>query len=382
MSPAQQRGLALWAGLLSALVCLLFLPVPRWGAWLILLVTLALIIAIWRIARRGAERHVSSTLHELPTIAYRQPVVLVCGDLPCVWPQPSPVRVVKQGCWIRVEKTEELPQVARQILSQRPEWGPQLSVLLCVCPQRHAQRDALTSALLALRWQLSQLRQQTRYAVPLALQGQVGSAMSPSLLWQAAIPGEAVKVWQPSCAPCSVATWLSVGGAAALQQQVLMNSLMGWFERHVLAVLTEENADLPPLTPAAVLWGIGPTHAGSLASSAWTRWLSRHTGLTRVAGWQPGETDTPDASSLPDFILSQLPAGRGLTPWGRAWRAALAVFTLAAVAALLSSGWNNRQLLLRVGADIARYERIAMDDYGAKASAVRVLREDAALLDS
>ncbi|HCI6675332.1 TPA: OmpA family protein [Klebsiella quasipneumoniae subsp. quasipneumoniae] len=382
MSPAQQRGLALWAGLLSALVCLLFLPVPRWGAWLILLVTLALIIAIWRIARRGAERHVSSTLHELPTIAYRQPVVLVCGDLPCVWPQPSPVRVVKQGCWIRVEKTEELPQVARQILSQRPEWGPQLSVLLCVCPQRHAQSDALTSALLALRWQLSQLRQQTRYAVPLALQGQVGSAMSPSLLWQAAIPGEAVKVWQPSCAPCSVATWLSVGGAAALQQQVLMNSLMGWFERHVLAVLTEENADLPPLTPAAVLWGIGPTHAGSLASSAWTRWLSRHTGLTRVAGWQPGETDTPDASSLPDFILSQLPAGRGLTPWGRAWRAALAVFTLAAVAALLSSGWNNRQLLLRVGADIARYERIAMDDYGAKASTVRVLREDAALLDS
>ena len=43
MSPAQQRGLALWASLLSALVCLLFLPVPRWGAWLILLVTLALI---------------------------------------------------------------------------------------------------------------------------------------------------------------------------------------------------------------------------------------------------------------------------------------------------------------------------------------------------
>ncbi len=61
MSPAQQRGLALWTGLLSALVCLLFLPVPRWGAWLILLVTLALIIGVWRIARRGAERNVTST---------------------------------------------------------------------------------------------------------------------------------------------------------------------------------------------------------------------------------------------------------------------------------------------------------------------------------
>ncbi|HBT4688392.1 TPA: OmpA family protein [Klebsiella pneumoniae] len=264
MSPAQQRGLALWASLLSALVCLLFLPVPRWGAWLILLVTLALIIGIWRIASRRTGRNVASTLAPLPEGAYRQPVVLVCGDLPSVWPPASPVRVVKQGCWIRVEKTEELQQVARQVLSQRPEWGPQLSVLLCVCPQRHAQSDALTSALLALRWQLSQLRQQTGYAVPLALQGQVGSAMSRDLLWQAAIPGEAVKVWQPSCAPCSVPAWVRAGGAAAL----------------------------------------------------------------------------------------------------------------------LSSGWNNRQLLQRVGVDIARYERIAMDDYRPKASAVRVLREDAALLDS
>ncbi|MCS5873676.1 OmpA family protein [Klebsiella pneumoniae subsp. pneumoniae] len=264
MSPAQQRGLALWASLLSALVCLLFLPVPRWGRGSFCWSRWPLIIGIWRIASRRTGRNVASTLAPLPEGAYRQPVVLVCGDLPCVWPPASPVRVVKQGCWIRVEKTEELQQVARQVLSQRPEWGPQLSVLLCVCPQRHAQSDALTSALLALRWQLSQLRQQTGYAVPLALQGQVGSAMSRDLLWQAAIPGEAVKVWQPSCAPCSVPAWVSAGGAAAL----------------------------------------------------------------------------------------------------------------------LSSGWNNRQLLQRVGVDIARYERIAMDDYRPKASAVRVLREDAALLDS
>ncbi|MBD3708204.1 hypothetical protein IE987_13985 [Klebsiella pneumoniae] len=97
-------------------------------------------------------------------------------------------------------------------------------MLLCVCPQRHAQSDALTSALLALRWQLSQLRQQTGYAVPLVLQGQVGSAMSRDLLWQAAIPGEAVKVWQPSCAPCSVPApgkrrWGGRAGAAGADEQ-------------------------------------------------------------------------------------------------------------------------------------------------------------------
>ncbi len=124
------------------------------------------------------------------------------------------------------------------VLSQRPEWGPQLSVLLCVCPQRHAQSDALTSALLALRWQLSQLRQRGGYAVPLALQGQVGGAMSRDLLWQAAIPGEAVRVGS-LLRPLFRTGRVSAGGAAALEQQVLMNSLMGWFEQHVHAVLTE-----------------------------------------------------------------------------------------------------------------------------------------------
>lgn len=101
-----------------------------------------------------------------------------------------------------------------------------------------------------------------------------------------------------------------------------MNSLMGWFEQHVHAVLTEENTDLPPLTPAAVLWGLGPSLPGRLASSAWTTWLSRHSGLSRVAGWQPDESDTGDASALPELILPQLPAGRGLTPRGRAARGA------------------------------------------------------------
>ena len=54
------------------------------GAWLILLVTLALIIGIWRIASRRTGRNVASTLAPLPEGAYRQPVVLVCGDLPCL----------------------------------------------------------------------------------------------------------------------------------------------------------------------------------------------------------------------------------------------------------------------------------------------------------
>ena len=139
MSPAQQRGLALWASLLSALVCLLFCRFPL-GAWLILLVTLALIIGIWRIASRRTGRNVASTLapSRRALIASRwSSFAATCR----VWPPASPVRVVKQGCWIRVEKTEELQQVARQVLSQRPEWG--LSCRCCSASARSGMRKAM-----------------------------------------------------------------------------------------------------------------------------------------------------------------------------------------------------------------------------------------------
>ncbi|WP_411749433.1 OmpA family protein [Serratia marcescens] len=381
MSPAQQRGLAVWAALLSAVVCLAFLPVSRLVSVLALLAMLGLIMAFWFVASRRGEHDVNLCLAALPEAAYRQPVVLVCGDLPLAWPQQSPVLTVTQGCWIRVEDHQDLEQAARQVLWQRPEWGAQLSVMVSVCPQKHADSERLTSRLLALRWQISRLRKETGHSVPLVLNGQIGSAMTNDMLWQAVLPGEVVRVWRASSAPGSIAAWVTTGGMPAMQQQVLMNSLMGWFHQHVNAVFMDENPEVPAIAPAAVLWGMGPILAGSLATSAWTVWLSRLTAMQQVAGWQPVGTDSTVISPLPDFILPLLPEGRGLTSRGRAWRCALGIFTLAAIAALLSSGWNNRQLLQRVSFDIARYDRIPMHDFGPKADAVAVLSGDAAQLD-
>jgi len=381
MSPAQQRGLALWAALLSAVVCLCFLPASRQVSVLIFIVVLGLIAACLYIVSRRVQHDAPLYMEDLPEATYRQPVILVCGDLPLAWPQPSQVLTVTQGCWIRVEDFQDLEQVARQVLWQRPDWGRQLSVLVSVCPQKHADSEALTSSLLTLRWQISQLRNETGYSVPLVLSGQVGSAMTNELLWQAVFPGEGVKVWRESTAPCSIDAWVTTGGTPVVKQQVLMNSLMDWFHTHVRAVFMDENPDIPIIEPAAVLWGIGQILAGSLAFSAWTAWLSRHTAMQQVAGWQPVGTDSTVISPLPDFVLPLLPEGRGLTPRGRAWRFAFGLFTLAVIAALLSSGWNNRQLLHRVSFDIARYDRISMNDYGPKADAVAVLRDDAAQLD-
>ena len=151
MSPAQQCGLALWAALLSAVVCLGFLPVTRLVSALVLLVVLGLILAFWYAASRCAQHDVILRLDDLPEATYRQPVVLVCGDLPLAWPQQSPVLTVTQGCWIRVEDHQDLAQAARQILWLRPDWGRQLSVMVSVCPQQHPDSEALTSRLLTLR---------------------------------------------------------------------------------------------------------------------------------------------------------------------------------------------------------------------------------------
>ncbi|MFP1749354.1 OmpA family protein [Lonsdalea quercina] len=381
MSPAQQRGLALWAALLSTVVCLGFLPVTRLVSVFVLLAMLGIILAFRTVASRRAGHDIPLCLDDLPEATYRQPVVLVCGDLPLACMQQSPVLTVTQGCWIRVADHQDLEQAARQVLWLRPDWGRQLSVMVSVCPQKHADSERLTSRLLALRWQISQLRKETGHSVPLVLHGQIGSVMTNDLLWQAAIPGEGVRVWRESSAPGSIAAWITTVGLPAMQQQVLMNSLMGWFHQHVQAVFMDENPDVPVIAPVAVLWGMGPILAGSLATSAWTAWLSRHTAMQQVAGWQPVGTDSTVISPFPDFILPLLPEGRGLTPRERTWRCALGIFTLAAIAALLSSGWNNRQLLQRVSFDIARYERITMQDFGPKADAVAVLRDDATELD-
>ncbi|MGV3346541.1 OmpA family protein [Enterobacteriaceae bacterium LUAb1] len=381
MTPAQQRGLALWAAVLSGVICIIFLPVTPLVALIILLATLGLIATVWYVASRRAEHEAMLLLDDLPESPYRQPVVLVCGDLPHAWPQTSQVITVTQGCWIRVQDHQDLDQVARQVLWQRPDWGRQLSVMVSVCPQKHADAETLTSRLLARRWQISQLRKATGHSVLLVLNGQIGSTMTNDMLWQATIPGEGIRVWRESSAPGSIAAWVTAGRAVAMQQQVLMNSLISWFHTHVHAIFTDENPDIPAIAPAAVLWGMGPVLTGSLTSSVWTAWLSRHTAMQQVAGWQPAETDSTMLSLFPDFVLPLLPEGQGLTPRGRTWRCALGIFTLAAVAALFSSGWNNRQLLHRVSFDIARYDRISRDDYGPKTDAVAVLRDDAVLLD-
>ncbi|QCR36004.1 OmpA family protein [Nissabacter sp. SGAir0207] len=381
MSLAQKRLLALWAVLLSGLVCQGFLPVPRLAAILLMLAIWGLIGVVFAVTTRRHEADEEIQLAHLPNAAYRQPVVLVCGDMPYPWPAETAVLAASQGCWIRVAAHQDVEQVARQVLRLRPDWGRQLSVMVTVCPQQHDDIETLTSHLLSLRWKLGRLRRASGLAIPLVLQGVAGSAMMKQMIWQASLPNERLCVWDGVSPFGPADDWLEAGGAAALQHQVLMNALVDWFQQHVVATLTNSDPDMPGLQPAAVLWGMGPVMDALQLHSLWALWLQQHTALRQVIGWQPADNDLPHAPLLPDFILPLLPEGHGLTPRQRACRSGFTLFIVAAIFALCSSGWNNRQLVQRLSFDIQHYQRIPMNDHRPKAEAVNVLRQDLAQLD-
>jgi hypothetical protein len=245
--------------------------------------------------------------------------------------------------------------------------------MVSVCPQKHVDSEALTSRLLALRWQISQLRKETGHSVPLVLNGQVGSAMTDDMLWQAAIPGEGWTVWRESNAPCSIAAWVTTGGAPAMQQQVLMNSLMSWFHQHVrlyssMRILMFRSLHLQRCCGE---WDRFLPEAGVICLDGVVIASYCHAAGGRLAA---GGTDSTVISPFPDFILPLLPEGSGLTPRARTWRCAL----------VFSPGGHRcaaQQWLEQSPAAASRELRYCplrqspMDDYGPKASAVAALRE-------
>lgn len=382
MSLRGSRLLWLWGGLLAALLCLLFLPLTSGECGLAILLVAASVIAGLVAARRrpGELQEGEHGLNDLPEAPYRLPLVLVCGDTPD-WPGEGAVYRTAQGCWLKVS-TAQLQQTVRHLLQERPELAAQLAVMVCVCPLQHNDETVLTARLHELRWQLAQVRRDTRRAVPLLLTSTVVGASVAEPLWQSVRTGEEVQVWQADEVPCSVSRWIPQGDVAPRTgAQVRINAQARFIAEAVLPTLTAESPDMQVVMPAMVLYHQAQSSAGAvLTDSLWTRWLARHTTLTSLPGWQPG-LSSPDNTPFPDFILPLLPQGGGITPRSRFLRRAFCLFTLAVLVALCSSAWNNRQLLHRLSFDVAQYHRIAMMDAAPKASAVAVLRNDAALLN-
>lgn len=168
MSPLWRYGLWLWAGLLAVILCLAFLPFSLLVGWLmLLLVALICLVGIGR-ARRQPNMAFSEPLFSLPSENplppenHRLPVVLVCGDGLASLFGTERMLQTAQGCWLRVDEINSLQLFTRQLLWQRPEWASQLAVMVVVNPQQRSDERLLATDLQELRWQLMQLRSDSR----------------------------------------------------------------------------------------------------------------------------------------------------------------------------------------------------------------------------
>ncbi|MGP2412323.1 OmpA family protein [Yersinia sp. 2553 StPb PI] len=391
MSPLWRYGLWLWAGLLAVILCLAFLPFSLLVGWLmLLLVALICLVGIGR-ARRQPNMAFSEPLFSLPSENplppenHRLPVVLVCGDGLASLFGTERMLQTAQGCWLRVDEINSLQLFTRQLLWQRPEWASQLAVMVVVNPQQRSDERLLATDLQELRWQLMQLRSDSRHHIPLLVSSTVATLMAHDAVWLSQQQTPPLTLWSTISTPGSLADWQraqsNVVQAERLKQTVLFSCHHDWLKAQVLPVLQARNEDVAPVSVQQIIQQQVAGLPDIEQSSLWQHWLTAHTSLRQVSGWHPPSTAAHDVLPLPDFVFSTLPLGSGVSSRRRVLRHGVTLLTLAAIVALYSSAWQNRQLLHRVSFDIRHYHSIAMTDYGPKAKAVEVLRHDAAQLN-
>ncbi|EEC0297082.1 OmpA family protein [Salmonella enterica subsp. enterica] len=358
-----RRVLWLWGGLLVAALCLIFLPSP--ARWLALVLVITGIAGLFFAVRQKAADD-AAEMGSLPPEESRLPVVLVCGDHAHMFPDGQSVHACTQGVFLSVPALAEADALSAQVLRQRPGWRRQLSVMMVINSQQHDSDAELQASLYELRLWLVRLKKITRREVPLILVSQVANGVAENPCWLVWRAGETAFSRPPE--------------APGFHPQVMFSTHRQWLEHHVLPGLvnkTREARRTPPCLLALCQTGqISGIRAGSL----WQQWLQQQTALNAVQGWH-SDNDAA-ALPLPDFLLTELPQGDGLSERRRALRRAVTCLALATAVALCISARNNRHLMHQVAADIEQYNRIRMTDHGPKAHAVAVLREDAARLDT
>jgi len=394
MTLAQMRGLWLWAGALS-LALLMVVPLA-WGLRAVaVLVGVCVMVLAWnRLGRRATCA--SLTLAEnalLPPAAYRQPVVLVCGDgLPELFGE-TPVeqlalRTTPQGCYVRIPELEQLPAVTAGLMTLRPEWSGQLSVMLIVNPAEHVDTAVLAGQARALRYQVGIVRK-GGVALPLLLTSylQASSAEGPWFSWEA---GEESPRVREAGACTSLADWQrhpcdSATRAARMHTSIKLNSIVAWLDHAVLPHLASRDVRDPDSLPRACAITFVPALAQSVTGNLWQQWLHDKVALLDVRQAEPGQgTSMP----FPDPLLALLPTQIQRAPLRRASVIALWLFAVAGTTALVSSGWQNTLLVRQVSDDLRRYNAIPVSgqperpEFVLREQALAVLREDALRLDS
>ena len=280
-------------------------------------------------------------LSSLPPETYRQPVVLVCGDMSAHLFTDSPVRQVSEGLYLHVPDEEQLVAQVERLLTLRPAWASQLAVAYTVMPGMYRDAAVLTGRLRRFAHSMATVRRRAGVNLPWLLWSGLSGSPLPEKAhspWLICTGGE-IQV-ATSAETASPAQWLTQTSTQERSQPLCYllkaESLMQWLNLYVLAALNGPEAKCPPLAMAV---GLHPS-LPAVDNNLWQLWITARTGLT---------TDIADTGT--DATLPCL------------------------------SATANHQLLRHIGDDLHQFYAVPAEEFITKARRLSVLKDDAVMLD-
>ncbi|HAL3579785.1 TPA: OmpA family protein [Escherichia coli] len=380
MRNALKQTVLLWTLLLLLTTWLGFFAVSavvKYAVVVILVAVTAAVMAYWH-KKKGQVVADDVWPSSLPPETYRQPVVLVCGDMSAHLFTDSPVRQVSEGLYLPVSDEEQLVAQVERLLTLRPAWASQFAVAYTVMPGMYRDAAVLTGQLRRFAHSMATVRRRAGVNVPWLLWSGLSGSPLPERAnspWFICTGGE-VQV-ATSAETTMPAQWIAQSGAQERSQRLCYllkaESLMQWLDLNVLAELNGPEAKCPPL---AMTVGLVPS-LPAVDNNLWQLWITARTGLTPDIA----DTGTDDTLPFPDALLRRLPRQSGFTPLRRACVTMLGVTTVAGIAALCLSATANRQLLRQVGDDLHRFYAVPAEEFITKARHLSVLKDDAVMLD-
>ncbi|HFG4148942.1 TPA: OmpA family protein [Escherichia coli] len=380
MRNALKQTVLLWTLLLLLTTWLGFFAVSavvKYAVVVILVAVTAAVMAYWH-KKKGQVVADDVWPSSLPPETYRQPVVLVCGDMSAHLFTDSPVRQVSEGLYLPVSDEEQLVAQVERLLTLRPAWASQFAVAYTVMPGMYRDAAVLTGQLRRFAHSMATVRRRAGVNVPWLLWSGLSGSPLPERAnspWFICTGGE-VQV-ATSAETTMPAQWIAQSGAQERSQRLCYllkaESLMQWLDLNVLTELNGPEAKCPPL---AMTVGLVPS-LPAVDNNLWQLWITARTGLTPDIA----DTGTDDALPFPDALLRRLPRQSGFTPLRRACVTMLGVTTVAGIAALCLSATANRQLLRQVGDDLHRFYAVPAEEFITKARHLSVLKDDAVMLD-
>lgn len=304
-----------------------------------------------------------------PAPEHTGPVLLVCGDVSDEMFATGRLRVTSQGGYLQVGDASQLTPMADALLAYNPLMAGQLVVMFNCLPDHYRDEALLRDALNVLRHQVKQLTALTGYAVPVVLSCAFSGPETPWVIVRGSTP-----VVCPDNEPAlSLAQWQQQSNVTPMTP--LLKAAFGFVHQVIMDEFARPDRLCAAVHPFAVALRCGT--ALQDVDALWPQWLYRHSYLhaaplfiSRDAHWY-----------FPDPVISLLSPYSTLLQGGKTCRRVILMLLACAIAALLLSVANNRDLIRRVSADLQRWSAIPMGNVIPKAQALNALKQDALLLE-